>query len=270
MAADDGREEGPSGNVQTTSESGERGERHVGIEDFVVLFHGDLGTGERISQGLIRRSIEKTPWDRYQFVIFVMGLFHLKMACADAIWRVFIKPLTARADPDSIMQHVGILRPRETLTIGKDPGFRRMHQVVLHDGTCRRLDCWLVEVRKHFGYQTLEEYAASSPTLEDLLSIANHLAMTYVAHGSAIEDMRAPDRSWQERDPQYENNLLINMYYLLYEELTYAMNAGDIGRVEMCFEPWILIFKATGKHKYATEMIRHITYVHHYYPEGLK
>ncbi|KAJ6561335.1 hypothetical protein B0H10DRAFT_2239968 [Mycena sp. CBHHK59/15] len=46
---------------------------------YVVLLHGDLGTGERIMSLLQRRSIEDTPWRRYQYVIYIMGLFHLKM-----------------------------------------------------------------------------------------------------------------------------------------------------------------------------------------------
>jgi hypothetical protein len=31
------------------------------------------------------RSVERTPWWWFQFIVYVMGLFHLKMACADAI-----------------------------------------------------------------------------------------------------------------------------------------------------------------------------------------
>jgi hypothetical protein len=59
------------------------------IEDiwqFVVLFWGDLGMAERIMSILKWWSIESTPWCYHQFMVFVMGLFHLKMACADALW----------------------------------------------------------------------------------------------------------------------------------------------------------------------------------------
>ena len=128
------------------------------IGDYVVLVHGDLGTGERVTQALRRRAIEKTPWKRLQFAVYVLSLFHLKMACADAVWRLLIQPVQARQDKTSVMQHVGILREKETGTIAKDPGFRRMHQVITHDGRCRRLQCWLQEVRANGGYETLEEW----------------------------------------------------------------------------------------------------------------
>jgi hypothetical protein len=76
-------------------------ERNVlSIIAYVILSHGDMGTGERIASLLERRSIESTPWRRYQYVIFIMGLFHLKMAAADAIWRIFISQrLDGRTQP---------------------------------------------------------------------------------------------------------------------------------------------------------------------------
>lgn len=93
------------------------------IAKYAVLFHGNLGTGERIAQVLQCRSIEKTPYNRYQFVIFVMGLFHLKMACTDTVWHILILPQLARIDATCVMKHVGILRRHKTRIISKDPGF---------------------------------------------------------------------------------------------------------------------------------------------------
>jgi hypothetical protein len=57
---------------------------------------------------------------------------------------------------------------------------------------------------------------------------------------------------------------------LLYEEISYAMNAGDIGRVETCLVLWIMMFKATGKHKYAMDLVQFLCAVHFEYPEGLR
>ncbi|KAJ7939588.1 hypothetical protein B0H13DRAFT_1575033, partial [Mycena leptocephala] len=78
----------------------------LSIVAYVILFHGDLGTGERFMSLLQRRSIEHSPWQRYQYVIYVMGLFHLKMACADAIWRIFIEPTAGRDDANCLMRFV--------------------------------------------------------------------------------------------------------------------------------------------------------------------
>ncbi|KIM60416.1 hypothetical protein SCLCIDRAFT_36557, partial [Scleroderma citrinum Foug A] len=59
------------------------------ISEYVIHFHGDLGTGEWLQVAQLHRAIERSPWNRMQHVIFIPGLFHLKMACADAIWWTF-------------------------------------------------------------------------------------------------------------------------------------------------------------------------------------
>jgi hypothetical protein len=238
------------------------------ISQHVVLIHGDLGTGERLQAAQIRRSIEGTPWDRLQHIIFIPGLFHLKMACADAIWRCFLQPLSAREDDTSLMRDVTQLRPRETGIYCSKPGFRRMHVLIGSSGTCRRLDCWRVHVKnKSPTYSSLEEFAASKPVLNDLIKMADELAQTYVANYKLQRIRRRPEK---ERDVQFENALLMNKYFLLYEELSYAMNRGDIGRTETCIVAWIPILKATGKHKYATHMSNFLNNLHFVYPPGLR
>lgn len=58
----------------------------VDLNPYVIIFFGDLGTGEQIQNILQRRAIEEGSFNQFQYVIFVPGLFHAKMACADAIW----------------------------------------------------------------------------------------------------------------------------------------------------------------------------------------
>lgn len=238
------------------------------ISEYVVLFHGDLSTGERIRQAMRQRAIELSRGDRKQFVVFVFGLFHLKMPCADAIWRIFIKPSQSHEDPTSVMGHVRKIRPKDFGTVGSDPGFRRMHQIITHDGRCRRLECWRVEIEKQTGCKTLEEFAKTKPTFEQLMKIARALVRTYVADQAELVKMQRELE--EERDQCFENGLLINAYYLLYEELSYAMNAGDIGRVETTFAAWIPIFRGINKHKYAAELIRHVTNITVVYPKKLR
>ncbi|KAF8128125.1 hypothetical protein EV363DRAFT_433689 [Boletus edulis] len=237
------------------------------MTDFVVLVHGDLGTGERITALQLRWSIEGTPWRRFQHVVFVPRLFHVKMAAADALWRVFIHPTAARQDETCLMHDITLLRPHEIGIFASKPGFRKMHEVIGHDGICRRLDCWCAEVHWRSHHETLKDFARSKPSLEDLTEIANYLAWEYVANYKLT---RTRQKSATEQDKQNENNLLVNKYFLLYEELSYAMNIGDIARLESCIVVWSLVFKATGKHKYATAMTEFLVNVHFHYPEGLR
>ncbi|KAI0685844.1 hypothetical protein BC835DRAFT_1408708 [Cytidiella melzeri] len=233
----------------------------IDISEHVVLFYGDLGTGEKIEASLERRSIEGTPWLCLQFVVF--------MACVDALWKIFIQPGTARTDSTCLMKDVSILRPRETGTVASKPGFRRMHQIIQHAGICRRLDCWRVEAqRRDPSHTSLQLFAASKPSLDYLKAVANHLAMNCVDRKEKLHNLRSQASS--VRDRQYENNLLLHEYFCLYEEITFAMNHGDIGCVESCFIPWIWIFKATGKHKYVKHRVKYLSNVPFLYPPGLK
>ncbi|KAG1736672.1 uncharacterized protein EDB91DRAFT_1337407 [Suillus paluster] len=190
------------------------------------------------------------------------------MACADAIWRIFLQPLAAREDTTSLMRDVTQLRPKETGTYCLKPGFRRMHQLIGYAGICRRLDCWRAHVASiDPSHASLEAFAASEPTLDELKIIANEIALKYVANHKLLWMRRKPR---EQQDMQHENALLLNKYFLLYEELSYSMNRRDIGRVETSIVAWIPILKATGKHKYATHMTNFLINTHFVFPAGLK
>ncbi|KAI0703413.1 hypothetical protein BC835DRAFT_1410692 [Cytidiella melzeri] len=205
------------------------GLEEINIAQFVQLVHGDLGTMER-------------------FVVFVFGLFHFKMAAADAIWRILVTPMDARKDPTGFMAFVSCLRPKSANKLINNAGFREQHELIGHVGSVLRLDVWRVEARK-LGYLTLEDWARSEPSLEIL---------------------RASRINWSLMRQAAQNTMRCHHYLLLYEELSYAMNAGDIGRVEILFQPWIQILKATGKHKYANRMLLFMHQLYSVYPSGLR
>ena len=199
-----------------------------------------------------------------QSVIFVMGLFHLKMACTDAIWRIFIRPAAAKEDMNSLMEHIGQIRPKETGKIRSGPGFWRMHEVIQHVGIVSRLDCWRLEAGKDFRFQSLEDFAKLKPDFAQLQQMANTLCREQVAQPNHLFNSNSAS------DTHHNNMLVRQQYFLLYEEISHALNAGDIGHVETCFMPWIFIFQGCGKHKYAAEMQRYLRNVHFIYGEGLK
>ncbi|KAG2029370.1 hypothetical protein BDR03DRAFT_880967 [Suillus americanus] len=64
--------------------------------------------------------------------------------------------------------------------------------------------------------------------------------------------------------------MLQNRDELMYIDICQAMNTGDIGRVEVSFLPWIYVFKATRKHKYASQMTRLLANLQFNWPEKLR
>ena len=243
-------------------------EETVDVSKQVVLIHGDLGTGERISSILKRRSIEDRPWERFQFAKYCVGFFHVKMACAETLWRIFLKLAPAQLDETCVMKDIGALRPKETRKISSKFEFRCTHQAIKHVGIARRLDCWRIAVQKKYPqFSSLEEFAKTNPKLTDLRAMAKELVLDYIANHK-LSSLRTKSRS--ERDEQFENATLVQQYFLLYEELSYSMNMGDIGRLERCLLPWILLFKATGKHKYGTAMEKFLVDTHFDCPVPLR
>jgi hypothetical protein len=244
------------------------GEDNIGNN--VGITHGDLKTGEMNENIQRTRSREKTPWARFQFMVFCMGLFHLKMACADAIWKLCIQPIAARnkQNENSLFAFVEQLRPKESgkFIQGKSPAFRRMHEVIKHVGVVLRLDRWRVAVAAEKPeWSSLDAMAISQPTWAQLVSAVENLAWKET-WAELEEQHRKKDH---RRDRVYENMLVIGLLFLLYEELTWAINFGDIGRVKDLFIPWILVFRSCGKNKYAQYMAKTLRNLYFVFPKTL-
>lgn len=239
------------------------------ISEYVTLVHGDLGTYERVLSAKRQRKQEKNPYNRLQSVEFVIGLFHLKMAAADAIWRALVGPDHAREDLTSFMKIAAKLRPDDSSRLASNAKFREQHELIGHVGALLRLDAWREEIVRQGKHSTLESWAASKPTLSEVEAVAERLVRGYV-EGDGLDLYKLRMCGVDTRDQVQENTMRIHNYLLLYEELSYAMNAGDIGRVETLLVPWVLLFRATGKHKYGTQALRFMHALYFIHPPGLR
>ena len=236
----------------------------------MLLVHGDLLTKERLDTVRDSQRIEDTPKNRFQFVVFVLGLFHFKMACVDALWRTYLQVKEGCEDVNSTYQHVGILRPQETGLMTTKPGFRRMHDVVHHELRAVILECWRKESSALVltDSVSLKAFAETKPDWELIVKLSEDIVRKYVAMMEGLVQLRAKPES--ERDQQFENQALRNRDYLLYVDLCNAINVGDVGRVEASFLHWIYMFCGTGKHKYASQLARFIWNLHEVYPPDLR
>ncbi|KAG9125586.1 hypothetical protein FRC07_006996 [Ceratobasidium sp. 392] len=97
------------------------------LEKLIYLTHGDLGSYEHLLSLMESWSIEATARKRLQFIVFIIGWFHTRMAMANSLWQLYIEPDKPRAghhpSPRSIFRCCTILRPREEGKLSSNPGF---------------------------------------------------------------------------------------------------------------------------------------------------
>lgn len=234
---------------------------HPGVEDirqYVSLMHGDLRTGELIDGIKRSRSIEAKEIRRLQAIKFVMGIFHLQMACAHSLWKMFIEKKSVRDGPNSLYSQICKIRPHDSGRIASKPGYRLMHDIAHQCAYARMLDCWRVEAKKrNRSHTSLEAFASSKPTWDNIIAISITLALTYIDKPAA-------------KDQDFRNNSLILARLIQYLEITHAVKHGDIGRVEATFLHWAFVFMSVGKHKYGSHLIKVMIDMKYVYPERLK
>ncbi|KAF8589050.1 hypothetical protein K439DRAFT_1333647 [Ramaria rubella] len=252
------------------------------LTDFVILNHLDLGSIKKYLGIQLSRVIEANPRRRIQFPVPVLGLFHLEMATEESLQQTYIQPGGAWAGMDSIYEHIGILRPREAglFVSAKGPGYllvlfsiilhysTHMHTFIHHETAASILDCWRIHVTCRNGaHRSLKDFAESKPTWETIVEISEAITHGNIASGGFASSWGQEVR---EQDMVFENLQLKLRDFLLYVELHHAMTHGDISRVEATLVDWSLIFKVTGKHKYAAWVTQTLMNLNHVFLDWLR
>ncbi|EKM73763.1 hypothetical protein AGABI1DRAFT_134132 [Agaricus bisporus var. burnettii JB137-S8] len=233
----------------------------------VLLMFGDLLTGQHIHSLQASRIDDISPGLRFQSQLFCHGWFHVRMACADAIWRRHIRGSESEKEKTSLMNYITQIRPLEKHKILTNPTFRQLHEVILHVGIVLRLDAWRIEVsRRHPECKSLEDWANTNPTWQEIVEIAIELVERFVGGPDLSDEFRKDD---SQRDQAFEITKAYHKDFLLYEETNYSMNHGDIGRLDACLIEWVFYFMACGKTKYAQEMLHYLENMYIQYPKPL-
>lgn len=144
------------------------------VEDNIILVHGDLSMKERIDALRKMRTPEKNSKNHLDFVIFVLGLFHLKMAATDVFWRAHVKPKAGQDDPTEFFRYLFHLRPKESGKFSSGPGFRRLHNIIHHILWVDVLDCWQLQAAA-LDHQSLAEFVSTAPNWSVLVKLSEDM-----------------------------------------------------------------------------------------------
>ena len=143
-----------------------------------------------------------------------------------------------------------------------------MHNIIHHDLWASMLNCWKIEAQsRDTEWTSLKLFAKSNLSWQLIEDMSRNIVGKYVGTTPVVS--RAWRKPANQRDDVFINQILRNYNELLYVETSHAMNAGDIGRIEDTFLQWIYLFRATGKHKYASQMLRFMFNLKDIYPSEL-
>lgn len=255
---------------------------HEELNGHVRLVHGDLASLDLLEAIQRSRSLQTDPntldVQKLKFVAPVMGIFHLEVAALDAIWRTHCIPSIGKDNQVSPLQLISHVRPSDYRKYERDPGYRRMQDLLSMDLKARILDIWTIEARRVSAkYTSLRDFAESRQTWLTIESMAQMILQKYIFDISLeIPDDLLPFARPASRpgggrlpDQLQVAGALWLRDCLLYRELTHARRHGDVGRIEDTYTPLISMFISTSKHKYARALFRHIITLRRVYTEPL-
>ncbi|KAF8340421.1 uncharacterized protein EI90DRAFT_2906032 [Cantharellus anzutake] len=226
-------------------------------DTYVRLCHGDLGTQERHDTMTSFCSIERNGKLRLQWLIPVPGVFHIRMAAVDAIWRIHLRGQD-RCENDTF-ELFKKLRPKDASKLASNPGYRMLNDGIQHLIRAHLTVYWELTT----GFQDLSEFAGTEPSWDEIELLAHRIFNEHIAGGD-FEDIRG--RPNTEHDHRGENRMLFNRDALLYTLLAQATNTGAIGLMKDLLWHWVPMFLACGKHKYATHLSKFLRDLHLVFP----
>ena len=191
-----------------------------------------------------------------QRVIFQisLGLFHLVM---NLIWALLA---THRGTIDKIGSLTFFFAVLKKARLGSEhPDFHTLKAALLQILEGLLLNAWHLKT----GYTSLQDYAKSMPSAEDILQTAYNILKHYATPECEQEFSSASKRkaalsllaTGPGRDNVYYNVILLTRDLLYVLELVNAIPAGDFGRIEDILPDLACIFRGAGSNNYSTEIL---------------
>jgi hypothetical protein len=262
------------------------------LSEYAIPTYNDQLTNSRIRSGQIIRARDVNPWTRREVLMLGFGLFHL---CMNLIWALLHVHRGSLNIPGSLAYFFTLMDKKR---LGADhPDYH-----TLLSALTQILDGILINAWRHeTGHQDLANFAATKPSAEALLNVAdailsNHaVPMVKVELALSVQEESSDDESSDESDVEPEHstptstpvdpkslstqlpdpkkdiirqNLRVLARDLIYiAELVRAISDGDIGRVEDFLPQLAMMFRGAGGNNYCTEILHFILNLKHVWTE---
>src|SRR5260370_40514053 len=100
--------------------------------NYVWLCHGDLGTQEWHAATTESHALESSAQERLQYLVTIPGIFHIRMAAVDAIWRVYLHNKKLQVSPGGIYDQFKVLQPKNSSKLATSPTYHMLNAEIIH------------------------------------------------------------------------------------------------------------------------------------------
>jgi hypothetical protein len=224
------------------------------LNDQAIPTFNDQLTNCRIRGAQVLRSQDVSRFEQRLIFQISLGLFHLVM---NLIWALLA---THRGTIDKIGSLSYFFAVLEKTRLGAEhPDFHTLKAALLQILEGLLLNAWHLES----GYSSLQDYAKSLPSAENILDTAYNILKHYATPECEQEFTSASKRkaalsllaTGPKRDNVYCNVILLTRDLLYVLELVNAIPAGDFGRIEDILPDLACIFRGAGSNNYSTEIL---------------
>ncbi|KAF8317294.1 uncharacterized protein EI90DRAFT_2943471, partial [Cantharellus anzutake] len=231
-------------------------------DSYIRLCHGDLGTQERHDSTTFFHAIENSSQNRLQWLVTVPGVFHIRMAAVDAIWRTHISGHALQSNEGGTYKLFQTLRPRDFTKLSRNPSYHMLNDGIMHLVKVHITVCW----EQVLGNSDLQGFSETEPAWDTIDDLAHQIFIKHFA-GNNFNDLQ--DLPNSKCDRRLENQLLFNRDGLMYVLLAQASNTGAVGFMKDLLWIWVPMFCACGKHKYVAHLSKFLRDLHDTCPARL-
>ncbi|KAF9555720.1 hypothetical protein EC968_008657, partial [Mortierella alpina] len=211
-----------------------------------ILIAGDQLTTIRIHTLKRVRSDDTSAFQRHEYAVPIMQLFHLQMLLGATILRNHFGDLDT---PGSLAYNAERVS-RRRVTLDK-PDFHATHELLCHSFDAVALRAWEVILKS----EDLKNY--------ELPSMEERLRSSYVRLQASFFLRKFIEEPKELPDASSKNAGLFIRDMLMYLELGSAIKAGDIGRLENVIKYITIFMQAGGTKNYANELLSmHVGFYH--------
>ncbi|KAH9914215.1 uncharacterized protein B0H18DRAFT_887406 [Fomitopsis serialis] len=262
--------------------------KDMSSEDFgkvVQVIAGDQLSIARLRTLMKNRSGHDSFSNSFLWAVVMPGFFHYKMAGVHGFMELHYGHTTSHRNPGSLAFHNTVL-DRKPITLTSLPPFRTCQDLIFVSLYARVLICLeavsscasLEDYSKHVSWTQLQAHVAeivdrytSSRTVSRLRT-ARAAEIQEQSHDLAQVSAEPPPRENDrlQGDMVYENALLFMRDALVLRALTDAIKAGVSGHVVLLLKALGMIYRGSGRTKYAQEVLFLCHNLTHVWPEGLR